>query len=133
MRKNGMEIRNQLAELTYISIYGRKPCVRVFKDSIRAIGLPKFIRFRISADATKLLLEPFDRITLTSFRLPLDFDKNEDSKMEIYSTGLVKELSQRLGWNGCISHRVPGKVYEKQGVIVYDLTKAEEIHYDGGM
>lgn len=118
-----------MAESTYISIYGRKPCVRIYKDSIRAIGMPKFIRFRISEDATKLLIEPFDRITLTSFRLPQNID-DEDSKMEVYSSALVRGLSKRLGWGETTSHRVPGKVYAKQGIIMYDLTKAEIIVYD---
>lgn len=118
-----------MAESTYISIYGRKPCVRIFKDSIRAIGMPKFIRFQISDDATKLLIEPFDRITLASFRLPQNID-DEDSKMEVYSSALVRGLSKRLGWGETTSHRVPGKVYTKQGIIMYDLTKAEIIVYD---
>lgn len=119
-----------MAQPTNIAIYGRKPCVRIYKESIRAIGIPKFIRFRISEDATQLLLEPYDRITLTSFRLPSNFD-DEDTKVEIYSTGLVRALCQRLGWLESSSHRVPGKVYEKQGVIVFDLTNAEEIINDG--
>lgn len=119
-----------MAQPTNIAIYGRKPCVRIYKESIRAIGVPKFIRFRINADATQLLLEPYDRITLTSFRLPKNFD-DEDTKVEIYSTALVRGLCQRLGWSESSSRRVPGKVYEKQGIIIFDLTQAEEIFYDG--
>lgn len=119
-----------MAQPTNIAIYGRKPCVRIYKESIRAIGIPKFIRFRINEDATQLLLEPYDRITLTSFRLPKNFD-DEDTKVEIYSTGLVRALCQRLGWSESSSHRVPGKVYEKQGVVIFDLTQAEEIINDG--
>lgn len=118
-----------MADATYLSIYGRKPCLRVFKDSIRAIGTPKFIRFQISSDTTKLLLEPFDRITLTSFRLAQNFD-DEDSKAEVYSCALVRALSERFGWSETSSHRVPGKVYVKQRIIVYDLTKAEVIIND---
>lgn len=42
--------------------------------------MPKFIRFRINEDATSLLLEPFDRITLTSFRVSSKLD-DEEGKM----------------------------------------------------
>lgn len=119
-----------MAESTYISFYSKWGSIRIFKDSVRAIGMPKFIRFRINEDATSLLLEPFDRITLTSFRVSAKLDDDE-GKMEVYSKPFVRGLSKRLGWENGKSYRVPGKVLSKQGVVLYDLTKAQEIPNDG--
>ena len=73
-----------MADSTYISFYSKSGCIRIFKASVRAIGMPRFIRFRINEDATSLLLEPFDRITLTSFRVSAKLD-DEEGKMEVYS------------------------------------------------
>ena len=92
--------------------------------------MPRFIRFRINEDATSLLLEPFDRITLTSFRVSSKLD-DEEGKMEVYSKALLRGLSQRLGWGKGKSYRVPGKVLLQQGVVLYDLTQAQEIPNDG--
>ncbi len=92
--------------------------------------MPKFIRFRINEDATALLLEPFDRITLTSFRVSVKLDDDE-GKMEVYSKPFVRGLSQQLGWENGKSYRVPGKVLTQQGVVLYDLKQAQEIPNDG--
>ena len=119
-----------MAESTYISFYSKTGCIRIFKASVRAIGLPKFIRFRINEDATSLLLEPFDRISLTSFRVPANLNE-EEGNMEVYSKGFIHGLSQRLGWERGRSYRVPGKVLPQQGVVLYDLTQAQEIPNDG--
>lgn len=119
-----------MADSTYISFYSKSGCIRIFKASVRAIGMPRFIRFRINEDATSLLLEPFDRIMLTSFRVSAKLD-DEEGKMEVYSKPLVQGLSQQLGWGNGKSYRVPGKVLLRQGVVLYDLTKAQEIPNDG--
>ncbi|MCM1440467.1 MAG: hypothetical protein NC131_14905 [Roseburia sp.] len=119
-----------MADATYISFYSKSGCIRIFKQSVRAIGLPKFIRFQINGDATSLILEPFDRITLTSFRVPNNLN-DEEGNMEVYSKGLIYGLMQRLGWTKGRSYRVPGKVLPKQSIILYDLTQAQEIPNDG--
>ncbi len=113
-----------MAETTYISFYSKWGCIRIFKKSIRAIGYPKFFRFRINRDATTLLLEPFDCLTLTSFRVTTNLD-DEETKMEVYSKAFLQGLFQHLGWESGKSYRVPGKVLVKQSIILYDLTKAE--------
>ena len=59
-----------MTDATYISFYSKSGCIRVFKASVRAIGLPKFIRFRINKDATLLIVEPFDWINGRSYRVP---------------------------------------------------------------
>ncbi len=51
--------------------------------------------------------------------------------MEVYSKGFIHGLSQRLGWDRGRSYRVPGKVLLQQGVVLYDLTQAQEIPNDG--
>ncbi len=115
-----------MANLTFISFYGKTGNIRIFKSAVRAIGLPKFIRFRINDKTASLLLEPFDRITLTSFRVPSNLN-NDVGNMDVYSKSLIDLLSQRLGWKRGRSYRVPGKVLTRQGVVLYDLKQAQEI------
>lgn len=118
-----------MAESTYISFYVKTSCIRIYKQSVRAIGMPRFIRFRISPDASSIILEPFDRITLTSFRVPPSLDK-EEIGMEVYSKSMVDALAQRMGWNKDWSYRVLGTHLAKQNVVLFDLNKAELIPAD---
>lgn len=118
-----------MAESVYISFYVKASRIRIFKDSVRSIGMPKFVRFRISPDAKLIVLEPYDRITLSSFRVPKSFD-TEDIRMDVSSKSMVDALAQRMHWNKDWSYRVPGRYLLQQNVVVFDLRRAEVIPGD---
>lgn len=118
-----------MMELTSISFYGRSGGIHIFKDAIRAMGQPRFIRFCINADATSLAVVSYSKISLTSFRVPKNIN-DEDAKIEIYSKGLIRGLCSRLGWKETHSYRVPGRVLDNQSAVIFDLRRAEEIPYD---
>ena len=114
-----------MAERTYISIYGKCGKIHIFKSTIRAIGQPKFIRFRLSQDG-RVLLEPYDRITLTSFRVPKDLD-DMGSTMEVSTTALIRIIYQEWGFDTTKSYRIQGTLYEERQIAIFDISTAEKI------
>lgn len=114
------------SEITYISFYLRSNTIRIFKKTIRGLGMPKFIRFRVNPEGTSMLLEEYDRITLTSFRIPKNIDEVEGS-MEVHSKAFSRLMAFKQGWDVERSYRIPGKVIKHQKVAVFDLTQAVQI------
>ncbi len=121
-----------VSDTTYISFYNSSWRIRIFKKTIRLLGSPKFFRFRIHEDGRSMLLEPFDRITLTSFRVPKNID-DEHGSLEIHSKPMTTILAKRMGWDMKRSYRIPGKVYQSQKVVVFDLTQASIITEDNSV
>lgn len=116
-------------ETTYISFYLKSNTIRIFKKTIRGLGMPKFIRFRVNPEGTSMLLEEFDRITLTSFRIPKNID-DIDGSMEVHSKPFSRIMAFKQGWDVEKSYRIPGKVIKHQKVAVFDLTQAVQISED---
>lgn len=114
------------SETAYITFYLYSNAIRIFKKTIRGLSSPKFIRFRVNPDGTSMLLEEYDRITLTSFRIPKNIE-DTDGNMTVYSKAFCRLMAYKQGWNVEKSYRVPGKVMQHQKVVVFDLTKAVEI------
>ena len=114
------------SEITYISFYLKSNTIRIFKKTIRGLGMPKFIRFRVNPEGTSMLLEEYDRITLTSFRIPKNIDDVEGS-MEVHSKAFSRLMAFKQGWDVERSYRIPGKVIKHQKVAVFDLTQAVQI------
>lgn len=114
-----------MADNTYISLYGKSGKIHIFKDTIRAIGQPRFVRFRINPDG-RLLLEPYNRITLTSFRVPKNLD-DIDAQMEVSTTALIRVIYREFGFNPSKSYRINGVVYESHQVAVFDISTATPI------
>lgn len=114
------------SDTTYISFYLRSNTMRIFKKTIRGLGIPQFFRFRVSPTGTSMLLEEFDRITLTSFRVPKNIEEVEGS-LEVHSKPFCRLMAHMQGWDISKSYRVPGRVFKAQNVVVFDLTQAVEI------
>ena len=117
-----------MTENTYISLYGKCGKIHIFKQTIRAIGQPRFIRFRINPDG-RILLEPFNRITLTSFRVPKDLDDMYE-KMEVSTTALIRVIFKEFNFDLTRSYRIEGRVYEEKHIAIFHIASAEQITDD---
>lgn len=100
--------------------------IRIFKSTIRAMGQPKFIRLLVNQEGTKLIVQRYYKKTFNSFRIPENF-ADRDSRVEIHSKAFCRLLAGRTKWDREASYRIMGSVYEKQGIAVFDLTRAEMI------
>ena len=106
-----------------ISFYLADHTIHIFRDAIRAIGTPKYIRFRLGKNEKAILLEPYDRKTFTSFCVPRNL-YSENGCMRISSKPFCDLLAAKLCWRTDCSYRAFGRLFEKQKVIVFDFSSA---------
>ena len=107
----------------YISIYLYQDTIHIFKSVIKALNNPKYIRLLIHETGNSLLLESYDKKSLTSFKTP-DRLNDDKSNMRIYSKKLCDILTELMGWNKNQTYRIPGIVLKNKGNVIFDLTKA---------
>ena len=124
MEQSGLMAMNKSS--TYISFYNKRGTIRIFKKTIRLLGSPKFIRFQIHHEKQMLLLEPYGKITFTSFRVPQNLN-DDNGKLDIYSKSFTHLISKVMGWDANQSYRVIGETDEIKKNVIFDLTRAEII------
>ena len=107
--------------ITYLSFYFGSNTIHVFQSAVKSIGNPDFIRFRISGDKRQMVMEPYDKKELTSFRVP---KKKELNKMQVRGKRFCAMVIAEMGWDASVSYRIPGKVYEQQSIVLFDLENA---------
>lgn len=113
---------------TFLSLYGKCGKIHVFKSCLRALGCPRFIRFRLNPDG-RILLEPHDRISLTSFRVPRELDGVGAEQMEVSTTALIRAVFREFNFDLEKSYRLEGTVYEEQRVAIFNIATASLISY----
>lgn len=118
-----------MAMSTYLSLYGKCGKIHVFKACLRALGYPRFIRFRLNPDG-RILLEPHDRISLTSFRVPKHIDGVEAEQMEVSTTALIRAVFREFNFDLNKSYRLEGQLYEEQRVAIFNIATAKRIGND---
>lgn len=110
---------------TCISFYFRNNTIHIFQDSIKSLGSPEFIRFRLSDDRRRMIMEPYDRKELTSFKTKLRTESNHS--MQLRGKRFCRVMLREMGWDSCKSYRIPGRLYTRQNLVLYNLEHAEEI------
>lgn len=111
---------------TYISFYPRSGAIRIFRSTVRALKSPKFLRFRLKADGSSMIMEPYGKSDFSSFRVPKTIFQGAEG-MEIYSRHFVYGVARHCGWEHNLSYRVPGRLLPAQGIVLFDLTRAAPI------
>lgn len=115
-----------MSETTYVSFYLGSNTIRIFKSTVRFLGTPKFIQFRVNGDLSSLILVPQSKNSLTNHRVSQNIYAVTGS-MEIHSKALCGLLAARCHWDTQRSYRVPGKLIDAQKIVLFDLSKATEI------
>lgn len=108
---------------TFISVRLTSGSIRIFKESIRLMDSPDFIRFSVNREGTLLAVEPYHRKTFTSFKIPRNL-YSYNGAMVVYSKPLCRLLYNRLNWNKDKLYRIPGRILKEQRTVVFDLTNA---------
>lgn len=108
---------------TFISVRLTGGSIRIFKDAIRLMDNPKFIRFSVNEEDTLLAVEPYHRKTFTSFAIPRNL-YSCNGAMVVYSKSLCGLLYNRLNWYENKLYRIPGKVFKEQKTVIFDLMNA---------
>ena len=113
-------------ERTNISFYLKSGTIRVYRATMRALEKPEFIRLRLHPQISSLIVEPFDKITLTSFRVPQKLFK-DNGAMQIHSKALCDMVAEAMNWENERSYTVTGRPIVGQKIVLFDLTKASEV------
>ena len=116
-------MRNNVA---YVSFYMRSNTIRIFKSTIRAMGTPKFIRLRIHETEGTMIIEPYDRITFSSFRVPFPLNDSKEG-MDIHSKRFIRIVAAFMRWDMERTYRVAGELCERQKIIKLDLLQAVKL------
>ena len=116
-------MRNNVA---YVSFYMRSNTIRIFKSTIRAMGTPKFIRLRIHETEGTMIIEPYDRITFSSFRVPFPLNEAKEG-LDIHSKRFIRIVAAFMRWDMERTYRVAGELYERQKIIKLDLLQAVKL------
>ena len=114
-------------DTTSISFYLKSGTIRLYKKAVLSIGPPRFIRFRIREDGASLIVEPYDKITLRSFRVPKDFLQINGSGMLVHSKSFCRVVAKQFNWDVMKSYRIDGIILEKKHLVVFDLTNSKQI------
>ena len=99
-------MRNDVA---YVSFYMRSNTIRIFKSTIRAMGTPKFIRLRIHETEGTMIIEPYDRITFSSFRVPFPLNEAKEG-LDIHSKRFIRIVAAPMRWDMERTYRVAGEL-----------------------
>ena len=89
-----------------------------------------YIRFRINGETNQMIIEPFDKKKFTSFRVPQNL-YDETGGMALHSKSFCRIMANRMKWDINHSYRIPGKVYEDQRIILFELSLAKMIEDNG--
>lgn len=111
---------------TYISIYFNSNSIYIFKKNIRFLGSYKFIQFRVNFENKTMIILGSNKNSFTTFRIPKNI-LNDNGYMAVHSKALCSILAYQFNWDKEYSYRVPGTLLSKQGIILFDLTRAEKI------
>ena len=111
---------------TSLSVYLRSNTIRVYKSTIRMLGTPKYIQFRVHSDGNSIIVLPYPKQTFTSFRVPKNI-YDEDTDMEVHSKMLCEIIAQKHNWDKEYSYRVPGRYVPEQNIVIYDFKCASII------
>lgn len=114
---------------TYVSFYLSSNSFRLYSKAITILGRPPYIQFRVHSDGKTMIMLPTNKRSFTTFRIPKTI-KKDTYNMRIYSKALCRILAKKLGWDTSMSYRIPGKLIEKQGLVIFYLSQAELIPKD---
>ncbi len=74
-----------------------------------------------------MLMEPSDKKTFTSFRVPKLKNPDGVGRVRIYCKAFTHILAARQHWDNVRSYRIPGKLLPGMKIAVFNLTQAVNI------
>ncbi len=109
----------------FISIDPRKNRIRIYKSTLKLMGIPKYIQILVNPESSVIALQCMDTRPAHQYHR-IQWKKIENKKSyEIYSSFLVDKLKEVcFDWNSHDSYRVPGKYYPADKVASFDLHTA---------
>lgn len=96
--------------------------IRLYHNTILALGEPKFIRFLLNLQTKKLAVQTCKKKTAESFKVP----KYEPDNwiFRINSISMLKIIWKISGWDEDKTYRLSGKLYAEHELVEFNLALA---------
>ena len=114
---------------TGISFSMKRRRVLIYRCSLRALGMPKNIRFLLNMKKRRVAVQACEAIDRDSFKVP-EFNLGSKDQYEITSQSFLKVIYKLAEWNRDKTYQLKGVVYPENRLIEFDLAAAEEISED---
>lgn len=99
--------------------------IRMFRTTMEQLGNPAYFRFLYNPEQKTIAVQKCSIDTKGAHEVP---EIKDGDSYEINSMPLVRMLYSHCAWKKKISYRVLGEYFDKQKMIVFDLSCALEIH-----
>ncbi len=110
---------------TYITINLSQYSIRVFRNALKALGPPSYVRFFLNPERNMMIMQPFERKSPISFKVPPKImEKDKSSSLRVYSHPLCTILMEKMKWEAGGTYKIPGEIFNSQRLVRFDLNKA---------
>ena len=104
-----------------ISFNYRADTVRIYKDTIKALGNPKYVRFMINPDYKRLYIQGSDTRDKNTLPVP---EKGDRYCFVLHGRYFIRKISLLAGWSLDNSYVVNGTFLAEFNLVQYDLEDA---------
>lgn len=115
---------NRMDDTLYISICLSDGGIRLFRNTVRNLNTPPYVKFYIHKERAILAIAPDFEKTLLTHKTPKNL-YDEYGKMVVYSKKFCDIIYREMNWNKSKLYRVPGQMMKKENAAFFDLSKAE--------
>lgn len=111
---------------TYMTIHMNPYYIRVFRNALKAVGMPRYVRFLMEPDSARMAMTAYGRKEFTSFKVPNGamVHGSKSGCVKIFSHVLCKSIYRQFGWDPTRTYHIPGKLFPEQKTVVYNLSDA---------
>lgn len=107
-----------------ISFSSKNRRVLIHKSTLRALGMPQYIRFLLNKRRKCVAVQVCEAIDRDCFKVP---ELKPEDVYEISSVNFVKMVYTLGEWNINSSYRVCGEAFSEKRLVEFDLTEAVTI------
>ena len=104
-----------------ISFNYRADTVRIYKDTIKALGNPKYVRFMINPEYKRLYIQGSDTRDKNTLPVP---EKGDRYCFVLHGRYFIRKISALAGWSLDNSYVVNGMFLDGFNLVQYNLTDA---------
>ena len=107
---------------TGISFSLKRRRVMIHRSTLRALGMPKNIRFLLNMKKKRIAVQVCEAIDRDSFKAPDHFKSYEC--YEISSLNFLSVVYKMAGWDSDRNYRIKGRLFAENRLVEFELSEA---------
>lgn len=121
---NSKTIDNAAESKLTMTLQGKEGAIGIRKNTVKALGCPRYICLRISKKGDSLLIRPCESIDVMSYEMPEDFLKSHHVNFRIHSQMFVQTLLKNHSLNKDQTYILDGMLLKNNSAAVFSLLSA---------